>query len=318
MEAIRKKIKGINFSNINGTIFFLIFFVVVVGVLKPGFLKLGNWGTIIRNAAVLGTMSSGVTLIMLTGNTDLSSGAVLTLAGVVACNAAASGNTLLAIVLAIVIGGACGLLNGILVGKLKLNAFVTSLGMKSVFFALALMYTGNKYITVVDNPSYQFIGQGNVLGIPVLILAFVLISAVVVVISRQTVLGARIYAVGSNPVSAMFSGIDPGNITVCAYVIGGITCGLGGILMSSKAMAAQYTMGAGYEFEVLTAVVLGGLSIAGGKGSVLGTMLGAVFVTVIKNGLIFLGVDSNIQFILLGVLLILSIWVDMIKERKVS
>lgn len=310
--------KKINLAGANATILFLILFVVVVGILRPNFFSIDNLGTVLRNAAVLGTMASGITLVMLTGNTDLSSGAVLTFSGVIAANAAAQGSTLMAFFWAIVIGGGCGLVNGILVGKLKLNAFVSSLGMKSVLFSLALMYTGNKYITITDNPSYQFIGAGNILGIPFLIIFFLIVVVIVTIISKKTVLGTRIFAVGSNPVSARFCGINPGNVVICAYIIGGITCGLGGILMSSKAMAAQYTMGTGYEFEVLTAVALGGLSVAGGKGSVPGTILGAVFVTIIKNGLVFLGVDSNVQYVALGVLLILSIWIDMLKERRLG
>ncbi len=310
--------RKLNLFGANATLLFMVLFIVVVGILRPKFFSVSNLGTVLRNAAVLGTMASGVTLIMLTGNTDLSSGAVLTLAGVIAANAAAKGSTAMAFFWAIVVGGACGLFNGILVGKLKLNAFVSSLGMKSVLFSLALMYTGNKYITITDNPSYQFIGSGTVLGIPFLIIFFILVVVLVTLISKKTVLGTRIFAVGSNPVSARFCGINPGNVIICAYIIGGITCGLGGILMSSKAMAAQYTMGTGYEFEVLTAIALGGLSIAGGKGSVPGTILGAVFVTIIKNGLVFLGVDSNVQYVALGVLLILSIWIDMLKERRLG
>lgn len=305
-------------ANINATVIFVILFIIVVAILRPKFFSLDNLSTVLRNAAVLGTMASGITLVMLTGNTDLSSGAILTLSGCIAANAAAHGNTALAFFWAVVIGGGCGLVNGFLVGKLKLNALVTSLGMKSVLFSIALMYTGNKYITIVENPSYQFIGAGTVCGIPFLIIFFLLVVAVVLTISKKTVLGTRIFAVGSNPVSARFCGISPEKTVICAYLIGGITCGLGGILMSSKAMAAQYTMGSGYEFEVLTAIALGGLSIAGGKGSVAGTILGAVFVTLIKNGLIFLGIDSNVQFVVLGVLLILSIWMDMIKERKMG
>lgn len=301
----------------NGTIVILIVYVIVISILKPEFLSVSNLGNLVRAVSIVGIMGSALTLVMLTGNTDLSAGYMLSLVSCIACNYADK-NQFLALVLPILAGAACGCINGFLVGKMKINAFVTTLGMSYVYAAASQHYTNSKYLAATSNGWFKFLGQGylfNVIPIPVVI--FAVMALIFTFVLRKTVFGAQVYAVGTNPTSANFSGISSSKVIWLSYILGGATVGLAGAVLCARSMSAQPLMGAGYEFEVVTAVALGGLNLSGGRGTVLGTVLGVVFVGVLKNSFNILGLSSGIQYLILGALLMVSVKAALDKDGGV-
>lgn len=304
-------------KKINGTFVIMIVYIIVISILKPEFLSVSNLGNLIRAVSIVGIMGSALTLVMLTGNTDLSTGYMLSLVSCVACNYA-DRNQFLAVLLPILVGAVCGCLNGFLVGRLRINAFVTTLGMSYVYAAVTQHYTNSKYLAATSNGWFKFMGQGYIFGvIPMPVVIFAVVAILFSFVLRKTVFGAQIYAVGTNPVSANFSGISSVRVVWLSYILGGATVGLAGAVLCARSMSAQPLMGAGYEFEVLTAVALGGLNLAGGRGSVLGTVLGVIFVGVLKNSFNILGLSSGIQYLILGVLLMISVKAALDKDGGV-
>lgn len=304
-------------KKLNGTFIIMIVYIVVISILKPDFLTLSNLTNLVRAVSIVGIMGSALTLVMLTGNTDLSTGYMLSLVACVACNHVDS-NPVLAVILPIVVGAVCGAINGFFVGKMKINAFVTTLGMSYVYAAATQHYTNSKYLAATSDGWFKFLGQGYVFGvIPMPVIIFALAAVVYTFVLRRTVFGAQIYAVGTNPTSANFSGISSVKVVWLSYILGGATVGLAGVVLCARSMSAQPLMGAGYEFEVLTAVALGGLNLAGGKGSVAGTVLGVIFVGILKNSFNILGLSSGLQYLILGVLLMISVKAALDKEGGV-
>lgn len=315
--------KKIMRRNGSGVLTILILYVVIVSLCAPHitggrFLTADNLLKILRQVTVLGVIACAATVVMLTGNIDLSVGSILSLTACVSASAVQYG-AVPAIFAALGIGALCGLVNGFLIGKLKLNAFITSLGMLSVYQAAALLYTGNTYIVPQDNAAYKFIGQGYLFGFlpaPVVILAVVILIYHFVL--KRTVYGARLYVIGANTACASFAGVNSGNHILAAYVLGGLTTGLAAVVMCSRVMSAQAMMGSGYEFDAVTAIVLGGTSILGGKGTIPGTLLGVIFLGVLSNGFVLMGIPTSYQWLIQGFILIIALRSDLVREKGVS
>lgn len=304
-------------KKVNGTFIIMILYIIVVSIIKPEFLSVGNLGNLVRAVSTVGIMGSALTLVMLTGNTDLSTGYMLSLVACIACNYVDK-SPVLAVILPIAVGALCGCINGFLVGKMKINAFVTTLGMSYVYAAVTQHYTNSKYLAATSEGWFKFLGQGYVFKvIPMPVIIFAIMAVIFTFVLKKTVFGAQVYAVGTNPVSANFSGISSVKVVWLSYILGGATVGLAGVVLCARSMSAQPLMGAGYEFEVLTAVALGGLNLAGGRGTVLGTVLGVIFVGVLKNSFNILGLSSGIQFLILGVLLMISVKAALDKDGGV-
>ena len=298
----------------------IILYVIVVGIVKPSFLQPDNWMNLLRSVSVYGIISCGITFVMLTGRTDLSAGMMLTFLAAISCYFVTPGieNQLLAIAVPILLGAVGGLVNGILVGVIRLNSFVSTLGMMSLYTGFVLLFIkqspslfGSQDMTV-----YRFLGQGSVLGIPTPVIILAIVAIVSSIVLRRTVYGARIYAVGSNASAARYSGISPPAIIVSVYTVSGLLTGLGAVVMCSRILSAQPKMGSGYEFTALTAIVLGGLSIQGGKGGILGTLIGVLILGIIDNSFVILGLDSNLQYIVKGAILIIAVAVQIRSERR--
>ena len=299
----------------SGVLLFLLIFIVISAIVAPGtFFTAANLLKILRQVSITGIMACGVTVVMLTGNVDLSVGSLLSLFACLCCHFVQYG-TAVAILVTLAAGLALGALNGVLVGGLKLNSFITTLGMLSFYYGFTLIFTGNKNMIPADVPSYRFIGQGSVLGIPLPIIIFLAMVVVFWFILNRTVFGSRIYAIGSNPVTARFSGIHVRKNVIFAYMLAGLTVACAGIVICSRVMTAQPKMGQGYEFDVITAIVLGGMSISGGKGSIWGTLLGVVFIGVLINSLTLLGVSTTTQYLVEGLILIIAIRLDIVKGK---
>lgn len=305
--------------HIRGIYILIVFYVILVSLLNPSFLTMGNWMNLLRQVAVYGIISCGITFVMLTGRTDLSAGMMLTFLACVSCYFVHPNveNQTLAIALPLILGALAGLINGILVGVIRLNSFVATLGMMSMYTGAVLLFIkkNTSLFGSQDMTVYKFLGQGSVMGIPMPVIILLVVAAISGIVLRRTVFGARIYAVGSNAVNARFSGINSTGIIVCVYIISGILTGLAAVIMCARIMSAQPKMGAGYEFTALTAIVLGGLSIKGGKGTILGTLIGVLILGIIDNSFVILGLNANLQYVVKGLILAVAVAIQMRGKR---
>jgi len=310
--TLKERVGGI--QNFGIFIIMLVFIIVVVALSGVKFFTPTNLLNLLRSISVTGLMAVAATLVMITGNIDLSLGWMI---GLAACiTGVHSDNTVVAIVFAVLACAACGAFNGILIGGLKLNAFITTLGTAYVFKGITMMYSDGKILTAsVQNDSLKFIGQGNMLGVPTPIWIFLIAGFIFWFLLKSTTFGSRIYAVGANAVSAKFSGVSSAKIVMATYILTGIVTGIAGVVFYSKVMSVQPYSGAGMEFDVLTAIVLGGTSVSGGKGNVPGTIIGIIFVGILSNGFTLIGLGSNAQYITQGVILILAMRTDVMSSR---
>lgn len=296
-------------------ILIIMFAFVVIVLISSGssFFETTNLLNLFRSISVTGIMAAAVTLIMITGNIDLSLGWMI---GFAACiTGVHTGDVVQALGLSLLAGAACGALNGFLVGILKLNAFITTLGTTYVFRGITMMYSNGQLITAsTQSPALKWIGQGNVLGIPSSVIIFLIVAVIFWFLLRRTTFGSRVYAVGANPTASKFSGVSSAKIVMAVYILAGLATGLAGTLFYAKVMSVQPYSGVGLEFEVLTAVVLGGTSVAGGKGNVLGTLLGVIFVGILSNGFVLMGLGSNAQYITQGAILLVAMRTDVMRS----
>lgn len=306
--------------HIRGIYILIVLYVIVVTVINPVFLTLDNWMNLLRQVAVVGVISCGITFVMLTGRTDLSAGMMMTFLAALSCYYVLPGvnNQFMAIIVPLVLGTLFGLVNGVLVGIIRLNSFVSTLGMMSIYTGAVLLFTKKNPSLFADNTMtvYKFIGQGSVLGVPVPVIILLVVAVICSLVLKKTVYGARVYAAGSNVSMARFSGINPAAIIVSTYVIAGLATGLGALIMSSRIMAAQPKMGVGYEFTALTAIVLGGLRISGGKGTIWGTVVGVLILGIIDNSFVILGLDSNLQYVVKGIILAVAVASQLLSDRR--
>lgn len=297
----------------SGVLLILIVFIIVVSVLTQGkFLSANNITNLLRSISVLGVMCCAITLVMITGNIDLSVGSLLSLCACISATMVVN-SLLLAIAVPMLVGLAAGFINGFLVGKMKLNPFIITLGMLSVYKAFTLLYANNRYLVPDENAAYKAIGQGYLIGIPVPVWIFLAIAIIYFLVLKKTVFGTHIYSVGSNPTSSRFSGISSNKTIIAAYMLGGMTTGLSGVILCSTIMSAQAQLGNGYEFNAVTAIVLGGVSILGGKGSIPGTVMGVVFLGVLQNGFTLIGIPTAAQYVIQGLMLIIALRLDSVK-----
>jgi len=292
----------------------LIVLFIVMSLLKPDtFLTFRNITNILRQVTVLGIVSCGMTMVLISGNLDLSVGSTLSLCMVLPILLQQRG-LFLAITVTLLVGLVIGSINGFIVGKLKANSLIVTLGMLSIIQGVAFLITKGNNVLGDPDSSYSFIGKGVVLKIPFPVYILVFIIIVSHFILSKTNFGRSIYATGGNEYAAYSSGINTNNIRMLAFIILGICCALGGIITSSTISSAQPTGGQGSEFDVLTAVILGGTSLSGGIGSILNTMIGVLLLGVIGNSMIMLGLPFSFQLAIKGLLLVIAVCYDVISR----
>lgn len=320
MKAAYEKLSALmSRYKIRGIYILILLYVIVVSFVNPSFMSYSNWMNLLRQVAVYGIISCGITFVMLTGRTDLSAGMMLTFLCSLSVYFVIPGmdNQLLAIVVPLILGAVFGLFNGLLVGVIRLNSFVATLGVMSVFQGAVLLFM--KKVDVLnanhDMLVFKFIGQGSVFGVPMPVIVLLVVALVCGFVLKKTTFGARIYAVGANPSNARFSGISPALIIVLAYVVAGLCTGIASVVMCSRVMSAQPKMGLMYEFTALTAIVLGGLDIRGGKGTILGTVIGVLILGIIDNSFTILGVNPFLQYIVKGVILVVAVVSQVMNDR---
>jgi len=295
-----------------GIIVAFVLLCVALTFLNKYFLTPENISNILLQTSINGVLAMGMTLVILTGGIDLSVGSVLAFSSIVAATFVTGDNPhspVVALLVGMVTGGLLGLINGWIIAYLKIPPFVATLGMLSVARGLTYAYTGGMPVPNLSE-SFLNLGEGSLLGVPVQVLIFLLIFGVLWVVLNHTTYGRSVYAVGGNAKSARTAGISTNPVIASVYVIAGLLAGLGGLILTARTSSALPQAGVSYELDAIAAVVIGGTSLSGGVGSIAGTLLGALIIGTINNGLDLLGVSSAYQQIVKGCIIVVAVLLD--------
>ncbi|MBX2921968.1 MAG: ribose ABC transporter permease [Chitinophagaceae bacterium] len=289
----------------------LIVICIALSVATPNFFTAQNMLIVLRQVSINGILAIGVTYVIIAGGIDLSLGSVIALTGVVAASFAHPGTypLLVPVLLGLLTGVVVGLLNGLTITKGKVAPFIVTLGMMTIARGLALVWSKGRPVTNLSK-EFNFIGGGDLLFVPVPILLFVLVIIVSAVILKYTRIGRYIYAVGGNENAAAASGIRVNRVKLFAYIMCSGLAGLAGIVLASRITTGQPNAGIAYELDAIAAVVIGGTSLLGGRGSIAGTVIGVLIIGIINNGLDLLNVSSYYQQIIKGVIIVGAVLLD--------
>ncbi len=284
---------------------------VVLSVLSPDFLTTNNLFTVLRQVSINGLIAFGMTFVILTGGIDLSVGAMLAFAGAITASLLACGHSVgLAVAAGIGIGAVLGLFNGLLVSWGRVAPFIATLGSMTLVRGLTLAFTQGRPISV-DNAGFAMLGDGylaHLIPLPVLwMFVLFLLSGLLL---RGTVFGRHVFAIGGNEEASRLSGVHVRLVKLGVYGLSGLLSGLAGVVLTSRLYSAQATAGTGYELDAIAAVVLGGTSLSGGRGWLTGTLIGALLIGFLNNGLNLLGVSSFYQQVVKGAVILLAVLLD--------
>ncbi|GHY61859.1 ribose ABC transporter, permease protein [Vibrio cholerae] len=292
----------------------LLFLVVVVSFLNPNFFTVDNLLNILRQTSVNAIIAVGMTLVILTAGIDLSVGSVLALCGAFAATLVAMEvPVLVAVPTALLAGAALGAISGIIIAKGKVQAFIATLVTMTLLRGVTMVYTDGRPISTgfTDTAdTFAWFGTGYALGIPVPVWLMVVVFACAWYLLNHTRFGRYVYAVGGNESATRLSGINVDRVKIGVYAICGLLAALAGIIVTSRLSSAQPTAGMGYELDAIAAVVLGGTSLMGGKGRIMGTLIGALIIGFLNNALNLLDVSSYYQMIAKAVVILLAVLVD--------
>lgn len=260
-------------------------------------------------------MAIGMTFVIITGGIDLSQGSSLALCCVcMGLTINATGNMWLGMAAALLAGAIIGMFNGLLIAFVRIPPFIVTLGFMYIVRALALWMTNSTQVAIYHD-KFKYIGQGFLLGIPFPVYVFIIAGIVAHIILSRTAVGRYIFAIGSNSETARLSGINIERTTISVYIFSGVCIGIAAIVYLSRLSAAQPTAGQSYEMEAVAATVIGGTSIAGGEGGIFGTIIGAIIVAIIRNGLVLLGVQSFFTQMVVGAIIVAAVALDITRKR---
>lgn len=305
----------------------LIVLVVGFSLASANFLTVSNIMAILQATAVNGVLAVAVTLIIITGGIDLSIGTLMTFCAVMAGVVLTWGGMPLPLGLlaAIGTGALCGLISGVFVARMKIPPFIATLGMMLILKGLSLIVTGTKPIYFNATPGFTTIAQGSLIGrlvpafpVPNGVLILFVVAALVAWVLGRTVLGRYTFALGSNEEAVRLSGVNTDGWKMAIYALSGAICGIAGILIASRLNSAQPALGQGYELEAIAAVVIGGTSLSGGRGTILGTLIGALIMSVLTNGLRVMSVAPEWQTVVTGAIIIVAVYADQLRRRSAS
>ncbi len=291
--------------------------VVMTVVAGKTFLSTSNLMNILSQISDISVIAVGCTFVILTGGIDLSVGSLLGLCGVLSAGALkATDSVILAVLVCIVVGCILGLINGYLIAYQKVPAFVATLGMMSIARGLCFIYTRGKPISIFPD-NFRFFGAGYIGNVPFIAVEMVVIFVAAWYVLRMRPFGRYIYSIGSNENATRLAGIATSYYKMMAYVICGFLCGVAALLSIGRINSGHPLSGQGYELNAIAAVVIGGTSLSGGRGSIIGTAIGPLIMGVISNGLNLMNVDAFWQGVVLGVVIILAVLID-IKSKNIQ
>ncbi|WP_436863069.1 ABC transporter permease [Staphylococcus caeli] len=290
----------------------LILLVIIISVLNSAFLEPSNLFNLLRQVSINGLIAFGMTFVILTGGIDLSVGSTLALSSAAIAIMMISGvDSIIALLVGCIFGAILGAINGLLITLGKMAPFIATLATMTVFRGVTLVITdGNPITNLNGNYAFQLFGRGYFLGIPVPAVTMFITFIILYIILHKTVFGRQTYAMGGNEKAAFISGIKVNKLKIMIYSLAGLMSAMAGAILTSRLNSAQPTAGMSYELDAIAAVVLGGTSLTGGKGRILGTLIGVLIIGVLNNGLNLLGVSSFYQQVVKGVVIIIAVLID--------
>lgn len=286
---------------------------LLLTLIRPQFLSIQNLTFVARGFSFIAIASLGAALVIITGGIDLSVGSIMGLAGVVSAFLSShGGGTFISLLGGILVGVIAGFINGVLVAKAKLAPFIVTLGMLSICRGLVYVVTGGWPMQGLTD-GILFLGQGFFLGIPMPVIIMVLCLIVMQILLQYTTFGWYVYSIGGNEEATRLSGIFVDRIKIYVYMLSGTMAAISGVLLTARLGVGETTAGNGYELNVIAALVLGGVSLTGGKGSAISALFGAALMGILRNGLVLMGVSSFWQQIVIGTVIILAVLLDQIR-----
>jgi len=318
------KEKTFNLKNIDidwkeyGVFIGFIFIVIVVSIASPAFLTFRNILNLLRQSSIIGVIAAGMTFVIISGNFDISVGAIAALSGAVALQLLLSGWFLpFAILAGLIVGAIIGLLNGILVAKFNISSLIATLAMITIVRGIILLLTGGYPISGLTT-YFRLIGNGYLFGIPVPVIIFLLMIIIGQVILTKTRFGRYVYSVGGNEEASKLSGINVDFYKISVFVISGLMAALAGIILASRLETATPMAGDGYELDAIASVVIGGTSVTGGEGGALKTVIGVLLMGVINNSFNLLGINVYFQYIFKGVIILAAVGFDSYNKKRLT
>jgi ribose transport system permease protein len=294
----------------------LIVLFIALSIASPYFLTANNLASVARQTAVFNTMALGMTIVIISGGIDLSVGSILGLSGLIGAMALERGcPVVVSVLIGLGVGTLCGFFNGLMITQLRIPPFVVTLGTMGIFRGLALIFSNGLPVHRIP-PGFSFLGEGNLLGVPFVVWMLVMCAVVVHVVLEHTRLGRYAFAIGSNRIASVYAGIPVNFHVTAVYAIGGALTGLAGMIEASRLMTGQPTAGQGYELQAIAAVVIGGGSLNGGEGSVVGTLIGAFIMGLLSNGADLLNISNYWQQVIIGAVIILAVTLDEVRKRR--
>lgn len=317
MASIKSKLKKVNLREY-GVVFGFIILCLAITMATPAFASQKNILNLLRQSSIVGIISAGMTFVIISGNFDISVGAVAALSGAVTMKLATSGvNIFLAISAALFLCAAVGLVNGFVVAKINIPSLIATMAMVSIVKGSMLMLTGGYPITetfaVLDK-----IGNGYLLGIPVPVVIFAVTVLIAYVVLSKTRFGRHVYSVGGNAEASRLNGINVDSYKIKVFIINAVLAGLAGIVLVGRMGTASPAAGDGYDMDAIASVVIGGTSVAGGSGSPLKTVIGVLMMSVINNSFNLLGVDMYFQYIFKGLIILIAVGADSYSKKKLA
>lgn len=290
----------------------LILIVGIITIINPQFISFSNIFNLLRQVSINALIAFGMTFVILTGGIDLSVGSTLALSSAVTATLMSSGmDPILSVLIGLLCGVALGAFNGITIAKGKVAPFIATLATMTMYRGLTLVFTdGTPVSGLGTSASFELLGRGYFFGVPIPVITMLVAFIILFLILKKTTFGKRVYAVGGNEEASILSGINADRIKIYVYSLTGFLSALAGIILTSRLGSAQPTAGDMYELDAIAAVVIGGTSLTGGRGWITGTLIGALIIGVIDNGLNLLGVSSFFQQVVKGGVILLAVLVD--------
>jgi len=290
---------------------------VAISIMSPYFLRMNNLFNVLRQFSIIGILAVGQALIIITGGIDLSVGSIVGLMGVITALYSNAGlHPALVFIASLATGTMVGGINGLLITGLGINPFIVTLGMMSIARGAALLITGG--LPFSNETAITWLGGGYVGPVPVPVIVMFLVAITGQIFASRTLPGRNVYAVGDNERAARLSGIRVERVKAMVFMIMGALCALSGIILSGTLNSAEPTAGSGYELDVIAAVVIGGASLSGGEGSIVGVIIGAALMGVLRNGFVLLGISAYWQIVSIGLVIIAAVALDGIKSKRKS
>jgi len=296
----------------------LILIFVVIGIINPRFFSRTNIINMLRTSAFVFIIGVSMTYVFIGGGLDLSVGSTLALGGVIAGLALLANIPIwICVLVGVLVGTTVGFMNGLFIARFKIPSFIVTLGMMYIARGIVQFLTRGEPVYPLPT-NFNFLGQGFIAGVPVVVIVAVVLGIIGHIVLTKTVFGRSVFANGGNSETARVSGINVIRISLLTYLLNGATSGIAGVLTAARLGSALSNAGLGMELQVIAAVIIGGTSLFGGSGSILGTAVGALLMSVIANGMVFLKVSIYLQQVVIGVIIILAVGLDQYNRKRLG